>query len=43
MLSTLYLGEEGPAVEVPLDGTIYDLESGKVPLTSSAVANTIMS
>lgn len=25
-------GEEGPAVEVPLDGTIYDLESGKVHL-----------
>ena len=27
-----YLGDEGPAVEVPLDGTIYDLESGKVLL-----------
>ena len=24
------LGEAGPAVEVPLDGTIYDLETGKV-------------
>ncbi len=24
------LGETGPAVEVPLDGTIYDLETGKV-------------
>lgn len=23
-------GEAGPAVEVPLDGTIYDLETGKV-------------
>jgi len=23
-------GESGPAVEVPLDGTIYDLQSGKV-------------
>jgi predicted heme/steroid binding protein len=23
-------GEDGPAVEVPLDGTIYDLETGKV-------------
>lgn len=23
-------GESGPAVEVPLDGTIYDLETGKV-------------
>ncbi|KAL0043970.1 hypothetical protein WJX82_009949 [Trebouxia sp. C0006] len=23
-------GETGPAVEVPLDGTIYDLETGKV-------------
>ena len=23
-------GETGPAVEVPLDGTVYDLETGKV-------------
>ena len=34
-LSTFDLGEEGggPAVEVPLDGTVYDLETGKVPST----------
>ena len=32
MLSRYALGEQGPAVEVPLDGTIYDLESGKVHL-----------
>lgn len=25
-----FTGEEGPAVEVPLDGTVYDLETGKV-------------
>ena len=23
-------GEDGPAAEVPLDGTVYDLETGKV-------------
>jgi len=26
------LGETGPAVEVPLDGTVYDLQTGKVSL-----------
>ena len=33
----LTTGEKGPGVEVPLDGTVYDLETGKVLHAHSAV------
>ena len=35
LLEILYgiSGKSGPAVEVPLDGTVYDLQTGKVGLT----------
>lgn len=32
VIYTANTGDGGPAVEVPLDGTVYDLESGKVPI-----------
>lgn len=31
-LDVMCAGQSGPAVEVPFDGTIYDLETGKVTL-----------